>query len=543
MNLFNYISGSELQMIEYSICEYSDMHSRDQELNLKDILRHWESAKSQFLFKLFGEKLILTKNVNFQKDQMSMEIEMENLCNPYTSEAKLFVSNYDMFCRDMRQSHGSEFYWNLRDLLGSRCLVDNIYNGESFMVDAPNGNGKSIVVAKGCKVSKVLGKIAKLYNIPGYEDFRIAHSLILNQKQLSGTLNLSIHPLDYITMSDNSCCWDSCMSWASWGSYRRGTVEMMNSPCAIVAYLTAKEPYSIGDNSWYNKKWRELFIINEDIISDVKGYPYNNETLELQVMDWLKELAADNMGMHYDDKLRKIEAYTPQRLIEDEPDYKYTIRYSTDAMYNDCCDQQIYLGKHNADPENYQRGMTKEILVDYSGVSSCIVCGNIEVEFSCEEDLACSDCSRSIHCACCGDRIDFDAAVEFQGDYYCSYCYDEHVIRCDICNDECWDDDIIRIHFALDDKHILRECRAHACYNCEDKDLHDVNPACFKPGTKIVSIETNANFWWSSTYRCIMVDNLTDQGLYSYIGFKTIESFKEAIKQNEFGVFPFVDFS
>ena len=31
---------------------------------------------------------------------------------------------------------------------------------------------------------------------------------------------------------------------------------------------------------WNSKKWRELFIVNEDIISAVKQYPYENDFFE-----------------------------------------------------------------------------------------------------------------------------------------------------------------------------------------------------------------------------------------------------------------------
>ena len=75
---------------------------------------------------------------------------------------------------------------------------------------------------------RVLSKIATAYNLPGFEDFRIAQSLVTNQANLKGYITLSIHPLDYMTMSDNNCGWDSCMSWQEEGCYRQGTVEMMN---------------------------------------------------------------------------------------------------------------------------------------------------------------------------------------------------------------------------------------------------------------------------------------------------------------------------
>lgn len=540
MNLFDYISDTEKQMIEYSIRKYSGMkNANDRELDLKNILRHWETAKVD-LFKLFGEKLIITKPVYFQKDISVLALEMSELLNDVNSNAREFIQGYNDFCHKMRTIHGYDYYWDLQGLMYSNTLAGNIYSGPTFIVKAPSEKEKDIIVSRGCKMSKVLGKISKLYNIPGYEKFRIAHSLILNQKQLSGTLNLSIHPLDYITMSDNSCDWTSCMSWADWGSYRRGTVEMMNSPCVVVAYLTAKDPYNIGNNTWYNKKWRELFIINEDLISDIKGYPYNNETLELQVMDWLKELAEKN-GMHYDDKIRNIEAYNPQQLAEKDYEHMFTIKYMTDTMYNDCEYQKIYLSKTHTDISTYTPNGLKEITVDYSGISSCMVCGEVDPCFSNEDDLVCVDCNGTITCACCGDRVDLDEAVEFDDNYYCSYCYDEHVTNCPVCGEEIWDSETTKIYFAIDDTHILRGFAINCCYNCSDENnFHEAQPTCFKPDTRIKLINSDESSWWWRSYPCIMLDNLTEQGLYTYTGFKTIEELKESLKRS---ACPYVDLS
>ena len=66
------------------------------------------------------------------------------------------------------------------------------------------------------------------------EDFRIYISQLLNTRAFTGNLCISIHPLDYITMSDNSYGWTSCMSWLKKGNYAGGTVEMMNSDNAYI---------------------------------------------------------------------------------------------------------------------------------------------------------------------------------------------------------------------------------------------------------------------------------------------------------------------
>ena len=115
---------------------------------------------------------------------------------------------------------------NLTDLICSFTLVDNKYTGEAFTIELKDG--KQYVVSKGCKPMKALAKIAEAYDIDGFEDFRICHSLVHNQKKIAGDITLSIHPFDYWTMSDNDCDWDSCMNWTNFGGYRQGTIEMMN---------------------------------------------------------------------------------------------------------------------------------------------------------------------------------------------------------------------------------------------------------------------------------------------------------------------------
>ena len=72
-----------------------------------------------------------------------------------------------------------------------------------------------------------------------WEEIRLAHSQIFNTNKMTGTLCLSIHPLDYATASDNDNGWSSCMSWRDDGCYRMGTVEMMNSPMVICAYFAS----------------------------------------------------------------------------------------------------------------------------------------------------------------------------------------------------------------------------------------------------------------------------------------------------------------
>ena len=137
------------------------------------------------------------------------------------------------------------------------------------------------------------------------EDFRIYISQLLNTRIFTGNLCISIHPLDYITMSDNDYDWTSCMSWLKKGDYAGGTVEMMNSDNVLCVYLEGEKPFELGNNwKWNNKKWRELFIFDKDFISGVKGYPYGSTYLEDMVFEILKKLAKENLNISYEDEIK-----------------------------------------------------------------------------------------------------------------------------------------------------------------------------------------------------------------------------------------------
>jgi hypothetical protein len=269
------------------------------------ILRIWEREKSKALANIFGGQLMITRPITFKQD-------IEETCEEVR---KAISENPDAnsFLYDWRDKFGWH-HWDNHKYLGFidndiddevkhylYCLCDfgrlatNRWDGDTFIVPFPDGT--TFKVQHGTKVSKAIGKIAKAFEMPNeqFEAFRIACSQGMNQKEITGNLTLSIHPLDYMTMSDNSCCWSSCMSWIEKGCYRQGTVEMMNSPMVIVAYITADDKVlKISSNQeWNSKKWRELFIVTPDIICNILGYPYRNANISQAAISLIKELAEE----------------------------------------------------------------------------------------------------------------------------------------------------------------------------------------------------------------------------------------------------------
>lgn len=368
--IFEQLSSQE----KYNITRYIEEYGfRTEQIapskSLEHILRFWDSAKSEYLFNLFGGKnLIIHRPIEIKKrdDELYEECKERLWAHPF----------YITVTRLMQPGQPLYNQTNLFNLLNFSSLTTNIYDGYSFLLPLPNG--KSYRVEKGVKVMRALGKIAKAYNIPHFEDFCIVHSQILNQKITIGNLYLSIHPLDYFTMSDNASNWTSCMNWKNIGEYRMGTVEMMNSPCVVVAYVTnERDPYYLFDNSnarWFNKKWRELFIVDKSVITGIKGYPYISRELEREAANWLRELAAKNLNWKYDDKYY---SYYEDSTVNELPISlgQTIIIFKTNIMYNDFNGNQ-HRGYFNLDEFKSRLDKFGQFVFNYSGSAECMNCGN-----------------------------------------------------------------------------------------------------------------------------------------------------------------------
>lgn len=435
MMLFNALTKTEKLAIEEYITKYGTTEGGIKpSAPLNYILRYWNDEK-ETIYKMFGEKLILTKEVEFNKPEQELYTDMRNLCSKYSPNNEgydfikevhdfIFGSNaYKYFNGSVRQ----EIY----DLTCINFLINNVFEGKTFSLTGKNG--KTITIQHGCKVMKALHKIAVAleFDMKNFERFRLGHSRVLNQKTVKGTLCLSIHPLDYMTMSDNESGWTSCMSWDGGGEYRQGTVEMMNSEAVIVAYLKSKDDMVLTYNpryEWNNKKWRQLFIVNENVLLGVKAYPYENMKLTKEVLNWLKELAEPYFNTKYTTNPVDIENHNHNFFKDIENEVYFS--FWTERMYNDlnCSGSHLCLISTNMGGTKYD--------FCYSGATECMVCGCTEYKHIESERLACDDCNHTIHCAECGEEIPLDE-IYWSGDYaLCEDCYRDLTRVCPIGQEE-----------------------------------------------------------------------------------------------------------
>ena len=429
------LTDKDLYMIDTYRRTYSDGIESNY-CDIETLLSRWNYEKNIYLYKLLGEELIYTKEVSLQ----ASEHEIDNMMFHIRNTSKF----YSKVCDYISKTYFDDSVWDIYDDISELFNTDILTSNRAPKEFDFSINDTVINVKKGMKLMKIFKKMARCLNADDdFEEFRLEHSRALNHKGFDGKLCLSIHPLDYMTMSDNENDWHSCMSWRHNGDYRQGTVEMMNSSCVIVAYLvSAENEMTIGNYKWNSKKWRKLFIVDRDFMAGVKGYPYDDKNLDMIVYEIINELLQKNNPFneeevipylkpdYYEVEQGYINENIPEGLDREEP-LEFCFECGG-AMYNDMYERR-FIALRNT-PIWKTAGC---YYYDYCGESQCMCCGGyFEVRYDENEScLVCSDCNNSIRCCWCGRNENVGEAYYINGGWYCPDCYDELFAVCDKCGE------------------------------------------------------------------------------------------------------------
>lgn len=440
------IQGYEksIEQFNYYRKEYCGDTKKARPAPVEHILREWATEKEN-LWEMFGNTLILSKSVTYSRDLDELRGDMENCIAAHETYTRALIDAlYLALGIDPNRD-----IWQLKNYVPAEkfiLAVINYLNNPTHLaenrvaLDMPEVviNGTRIRIARGQKLIRALGKISQACGLSqDFEKFRIAHSMVLNQAKLSGNLVLSIHPLDFATASDNESGWSSCMSWEQEGCYRMGTVEMMDSPYVICAYLASESvEMDIAGEPWASKKWRAWVIVDKNFIVVNRNYPYDNGNLSKICVDWVKELAEKHFNTTYGE------------IIENWCNGEW-VDINTDYMYNDMGDNHV--GCYNAD-FNFD-GMTYD--VNISGIPVCMWCGNrIDFDYDDRDHLArsliCEECLDARRCCDCNSIIvDEQTFIAPDGNYYCESCYYDRYYECS-CGSTWERGDMRTIHMPVD---------------------------------------------------------------------------------------------
>ena len=567
-NLLDLITPEEYDMMAHYRDWYawSIEQSHDcQPISIRGLLAKPWAEEKQDLYKLLGNSLMVTKEFSYEKDIGTLKDEIIDMMSYHSSFGRVerkgwefadklmiaigdaypllpkYFINDDYFEAEYKTEEDKEIaakHIRVRNgieaLISCTSLAKNVYEGEEFSFTLKNG--KEYKVRKGCKPMRALAKLADTYNLlDSFEDFRICHSLIHNQKKLKGYITLSIHPLDYWTMSDNDCDWESCMNWMECGSYRQGTIEMMNSPSVVVAYMHSETPMQIGNGEWSNKKWRQLFIVDKDVILGIKSYPYYNKELTNAVAKWIRELAEQNMGWSYFgdgdepfDYDRENDYYNPN-----QPDsLPYQFYFTSNTMYTDvglAKSHPLYISTEKIERAyEYKGNMIVEY--NYSGASQCVSCGDISPNLCNESFLCCNECDRVVYCYNCGEILYDGNGYYMDGHDYCECCYYELYEACPVCEDMVYMYDMAKINIYIPTitKYNQYCVLDHPIRICD-------NEKCFKEFEKTFLINNSEIETIKGEYFVSVSNiNVEERIWNNYLPYQFLERLEEAQKNNEY---------
>lgn len=425
MNINNLLSQQDLIFFTNYINNYSSSYISSSK-QIENILSQWREAKQQYLFSIFGDQLIHSTEVeySFSPEQLAQNFQ-------FSSEEKEFICALtNLFCYN---PNFRPYVQYLSYFVSIENLITNRWMGETISLPLPNN--RSFKIDKNTKMMRILNKLSKEYHLPFFEDLRKHLAEISTNKSVKTTLYVSIHPLDYLTMSDNAENWHSCMSWINAGTYKCGTIEMMNSPKVVVAY-TVNEDNKLLDY-WNSKSWRSLIILDEDHVAGTRCYPFCNEILTKEAERLLADLANQKGIFSYGNTFYTGTQEKRTKYIKVAIDDNKTIffDYETNHMYNDM--RQGKETKHTFLLANELLEYSEEEIVldvNYSGPLTCATCGRIiddnDFSNSREEEgtVNCPNCAPdnylSIECCCnCGNPYEEEDLHETRDGLVCETCF------------------------------------------------------------------------------------------------------------------------
>lgn len=217
------------------------------------------------------------------------------------------------------------------------CLMSLLTQNSATHVERdlvlPLAEGKKgRVIPRETKILKAIRRLLELIKYSDTNKFKKLQSDYSSfnaemQQSFSGScLTLSIHPIDFLTMSDNECGWRSCLTWRKDGCYKAGFIDMLNSPHAIIGYITSRKDPVIRSDRWKipNKSWRCLFFSTDTCVLSGKGYPFINRTLA--------DLGVDTIVSMRDDR-DEFEDGTAHAFEHEETIYEEALSYKAREFY------------------------------------------------------------------------------------------------------------------------------------------------------------------------------------------------------------------
>lgn len=381
---------------------------------------------------------------------------------------------------DSKDRRIETFVQYINDEYGYHHLCDFILeNKDSFY---NNEVSKEFVyrnkkIPKGAKLIKSFKNFVDGKN--ALTDIQNRASQIIQEDVINGTLCFSVHPLDYLSSSENTYNWRSCHALD--GEYCAGNLSYMVDRSTVICYIkgsnNVKLPMFPDDVLWNNKKWRVLIYVSDnwDLLFAGRQYPFNSSFAMdevrralLTVMrkehwsycDWTNpvvEEVPDSYGHNYDLNETHImmrgNLYKMSDIVIDAPGSKH---------FNDVLQSSVYKPHYSLINNKpwFRQDFSR---VHVGGECKCLRCGQKPIKLT--ESFMCDDCALEYSdvdtdtfttCDCCGRRIFIDDSWFIDGDEVCDNCVHTECFYCDECEE--YHFNTARVYLEEEDRYVCESC-------------------------------------------------------------------------------------
>lgn len=441
-----------------------------EEPKIEGLLRQWYMAKLPFMRKFLKNKTILrlpeklTFTLNDEAKAQRFETFVEYVANLLEQ-----MGSWDHpLVRYLNSISVQEFY-------------GNSLNNDYFL---PNTKR----IQRGTKVVKSFKYF--IFEEKLLHDIQSKASEIIQENKVEGYLTFSVHPLDFLSLSENCFHWRSCHSLD--GDYRAGNLSYMRDGATIICYLQSEEevklPHFPDSVPWNNKKWRMLLHFNTEmnVVFAGRQYPFTSpgalEVVRKAMVDnlfpktplsiwhsdtdcwshWHNDYIQDYVYKEFgEDDICDIpeETYAViahgiwnmNKIIHDAPNSKHF----NDLTRSTCYTKPYYMFEKHHIITDLQFEIGKEIY--------CLRCGEKIIDGY--DSMMCSDCeckygnSQSEEyrsCDCCGTRFFDPRGHWIDDDFVCHSCFETQCFECEECGET----------FYNTDKHWDEETAQFLCNNC-----------------------------------------------------------------------------
>lgn len=423
--------------------------------NSAPILQQWWENKQQ-LIQALGEELIyeLPNKVTLELDEKEKRNKFFDFCEEIEKYENIELLNFICWC-------GSNDFYNNRT---TKDYIKGEYN-----------------IPKGIKIIKAFKFFEKDPII--LDEIQTKASRVIQQDKVTGTMCLSVHPLDFLSSSENTHNWRSCHSLD--GEYCAGNLSYMTDKTTVICYLRSDEPTILPrfpeDVPWNNKKWRMLLTVDVDNFRALfagRQYPFFSKTaldIILQALRKLPFFRGDWSNWHddyIDNSFRYKEPepfarydygnrtfvmgryyYILENLIQNDP---------SELHFNDLLRSSTYATPYYC-WKSTDFGSIHPITI--GNAPKCPVCGDREIIYT--DTLTCSWCANRAkstavgECTLCGREVEEDENyLRVPEDLVCENCGKQFVHTCNVCGER----------FIYWDLKYNRETHDYTCAFCVQKE-------------------------------------------------------------------------